>query len=100
MLRDPNALEGRRFDLAVIGGGVVGAWTAWLAANAGHSVALVEAADFGGGTSANSLKVIHGGLRYLQNASFARMRWSIRERSALVRSAPGLVEPLHFKGGT
>jgi glycerol-3-phosphate dehydrogenase len=60
----------------------------------GLSVALVEKGDFGGGTSWNSLKIVHGGLRYLQHLDFARMRESIRERSHWLRIAPHLVEPL------
>ncbi|HYF39846.1 MAG TPA: FAD-dependent oxidoreductase, partial [Gemmatimonadales bacterium] len=66
----------------------------WDAALRGLSVALVDQGDFGAGTSANSLRIVHGGLRYLARGDFARMRESIRERSALLRIAPGLVTPL------
>jgi glycerol-3-phosphate dehydrogenase len=57
-------------------------------------VALVERDDFGGGTSANSLRIVHGGLRYLARGDLPRMRESIRERSTLLRIAPSLIEPL------
>ena len=68
MRRDPAALGARQHDVLVIGGGIHGAAVAWDAAQRGLSVALVEAADFGSGTSWNSLKTIHGGLRHLQRA--------------------------------
>jgi glycerol-3-phosphate dehydrogenase len=94
--RDIAALTSREFDLLVIGGGIVGACMAWDATQRGLSVALVERHDFGGGTSANSLKTIHGGLRYLQHLDFGRMRESIRERSVWLRIAPHLIHPLPF----
>ncbi|HEY7480373.1 MAG TPA: FAD-dependent oxidoreductase [Gemmatimonadales bacterium] len=81
-------------DVLVIGGGIQGCCIAWDAALRGLHVALVERDDFGGATSANSLRIIHGGIRYLARGDLARMRESIRERSALLRVAPGLVEPL------
>lgn len=84
------------FDTVVIGAGVLGASIARDAALRGLSVALVEKRDFGAHTSANSLKIIHGGLRYLQHLDLARMRRSIRERSVWLRIAPHLVEPLPF----
>jgi glycerol-3-phosphate dehydrogenase len=80
----------------VVGGGIYGAAAAWDASQRGLAVALVEAADFGSGVSWNSLKTIHGGLRYLQRADLARMRESIRERRALLMIAPALVKPLLF----
>ncbi len=67
---------------------------AWDATLRGLSVALVDKADFGAATSVNSLKMIHGGLRYLQHADFRRMRASIRERRTLMQIAPHLVAPL------
>jgi len=82
------------YDLLIIGGGIYGACVAWDASLRGLSVALVEKSDFGSATSANSLKIIHGGLRYLQHADFRRMRESIRERTTLMRIAPHLVHPL------
>jgi glycerol-3-phosphate dehydrogenase len=67
---------------------------AWDAALRGLAVALVEQADFAGATSANSFKIVHGGIRYLQHADFPRLRSSCKERSAFLRIAPHLVSPL------
>jgi glycerol-3-phosphate dehydrogenase len=92
--RDPSPLEGTHFDVAVIGGGICGAAAAWDAAQRGLSAVLLERGDFGEATSANSLKVVHGGIRYLQHVDIARVRESSRERSALLRVAPHLVEPM------
>jgi glycerol-3-phosphate dehydrogenase len=94
MRRDLNELSGVEHDVLVIGGGIQGACIAWDAALRGLRVALVERDDFGAATSANSLRIVHGGIRYLARGDLARMRDSIRERSALLRVAPGLVEPL------
>lgn len=82
------------YDLLVIGGGVTGAFCARDAALRGLKVCLLEAADFGGATSANSLKTIHGGFRYLGSGDLARTRESIFERSTWLRIAPHLVRPL------
>jgi glycerol-3-phosphate dehydrogenase len=94
MKRDPARLAADPFDLLVVGGGIYGAFVAWDAALRGLSVALVERDDFGSRTSSNSLKIAHGGLRYLQHADVGRMRQSIRERRALMHVAPHLVHPL------
>ena len=94
MRRDPSRLEREEHDLLVIGAGIQGACIAWDAALRGLRVALVERDDFGAATSANSLRIIHGGLRYLSRGDLPRMRESINERTALLRIAPGLVEPL------
>ena len=94
MKRDPAQFGGRQFDLLILGGGIYGVCAAWDAALRGLSVALIEKDDFGSRTSSNSLKIIHGGLRYLQHANFKRMRESITERSNLMRIAPHLVHPL------
>jgi glycerol-3-phosphate dehydrogenase len=94
MRRDLDRLSGRRHDLLVVGGGVHGAAIAWDATLRGLSVALIDRGDFGAATSANSLRIAHGGLRYLARGDFARMRESIRERSRLMVIAPELVVPL------
>jgi len=94
MRRDLNELGSVEHDVLVIGGGIQGACIAWDAALRGLDVALVERDDFGAATSANSLRIVHGGIRYLARGDLARMRDSIRERSALLRVAPGLIEPL------
>lgn len=83
-------------DLVVVGGGIAGSSLASLAARNGLSVLLVDRGDIGGGVSANSLKVIHGGLRYLQHLDIRRMRESIAARSLLLRIAPDLVVPRAF----
>jgi glycerol-3-phosphate dehydrogenase len=92
--RDLSELAGVRYDLVVVGGGAFGACAAWEAASRGLSVALVEKGDFCAATSANHLKVVHGGIRYLQHLDFKRVRESCHERSALLRIAPHLVQPL------
>lgn len=94
MKRDLEQLEKARFDVIVVGGGVYGSFLAWDASLRGLSVALVEKNDFASGASSQSLKTIHGGLRYLQHLDVGRMRASVRERSTLMRIAPHLVDPL------
>ncbi|MDZ7373585.1 MAG: glycerol-3-phosphate dehydrogenase/oxidase [candidate division KSB1 bacterium] len=96
MRRDLDALTDREFDLLVVGGGIHGVAIAYDAAQRGLRVALIEKGDFGSATSSNSLKIVHGGLRYLQHADLRRMRESIRERRILLRIAPHLVHPLPF----
>ncbi len=96
MRRDLTRLAGGDFDIVVVGGGICGAATAWDAAQRGLSVALLDRGDFGAGTSAESLKVVHGGIRYLQHLDLVRVRESSRERSALLRIAPHLVHPMPF----
>ena len=96
MIRAVPAFSRKVYDVAVIGGGIYGAAVAREAVTRGLSVALVEQGDFSAATSANSHKIIHGGLRYLQHADFKRMRESIRERSTLLRIAPHLVHPMPF----
>jgi glycerol-3-phosphate dehydrogenase len=85
------------FDLAVIGGGVVGAGAALDAATRGLRVALVDARDLASGTSSRSSKLIHGGLRYLERAEFGLVSEALHERRLLLeRLAPHLVRPLPF----
>jgi len=96
MQRDLTELARKEFDLLVIGGGIYGAFVAWDAALRGLSVAMIEKGDFGHATSSNTLRVIHGGLRYLQYGNIRRMRRSIAERTAFMRIAPHLVHPLPF----
>jgi glycerol-3-phosphate dehydrogenase len=94
MQRNPSALTDREFDVVVVGGGVCGAAILWDAVQRGLTAALIERDDFAGATSAHSLKVVHGGIRYLQHLDFSRVRESSRERSALLRIAPHLVHPM------
>ncbi|GAA3243875.1 glycerol-3-phosphate dehydrogenase/oxidase [Nonomuraea helvata] len=85
------------FDVVVVGGGVVGAGIALDAATRGLDVALVEARDFASGTSSRSSKLIHGGLRYLEQLNFELVREALQERALLLqRIAPHLVRPVPF----
>jgi len=83
-----------QYDVAIVGGGIYGATAAWEASSRGLSVLLLDRGDIGSGTSANSLKTIHGGLRALQRLDFREMREYIRERRALMMIAPHLVTPM------
>jgi glycerol-3-phosphate dehydrogenase len=94
MQRDITKLAEEYHDVLIVGGGIFAACAAWDAALRGLKVALIEKDDFCSGTSANSLKMVHGGIRYLQHADLVRLRSSCRERSALLRIAPHLVQPL------
>lgn len=96
MKRDIAALAHRQFDVAIIGGGILGAGIARDAALRGLSVALVEQADFASGTSSRSTKLVHGGLRYLEHLAFGLVAESCRERKLLLELAPHLVRPLSF----
>ena len=87
-------LERDEFDVVVIGGGITGAGVALDAASRGYSVALVERHDYAGGTSSRSSKLIHGGLRYLQNFDLGLVREALLERQLMVNLAPHLVRPL------
>jgi glycerol-3-phosphate dehydrogenase len=90
-------LSSRRFDVLVIGGGIIGAGIANEAARTGLSVALVDRADFGSATSSASSKLVHGGLRYLRLGDFRLVREAHQERRALMRTvAPNLVRRLTF----
>src|SRR5450631_3457302 len=94
MHRDISALANQTFDVLVIGGGAFGAAAAWDAALRGLRVALIDQGDFGSGASAECFKMVHGGIRYLQHADIPRLRASCAERTALLRIAPHLVNPL------
>jgi glycerol-3-phosphate dehydrogenase len=83
-------IEGRTFDVAIIGGGVTGASAAREAALRGLSVALVEKNDFASGTSSRSTKLLHGGLRYLESHEFKLVREACRERELMLTLAPHL----------
>jgi glycerol-3-phosphate dehydrogenase len=88
------ALAQESFDVAVVGGGITGAGVALDAAARGYAVALVEKADFASGTSSRSSKLVHGGLRYLQNFDLGLVREALLERQLMVKLAPHLVRPL------
>jgi len=94
MKRDLNRLADQHFDVLIIGGGIHGGAIALEMARIGLKTALIEQKDFSHATSANSLKIIHGGLRYLQHLDFKRMRESIRSRREMMRIAPHLAKSL------
>jgi glycerol-3-phosphate dehydrogenase len=99
MLSRAAALEeiaGKRFEVVVIGGGITGAGVAFDAASRGYSVALLERGDYAIGTSSRSSKMIHGGLRYLQNLDLGLVREALLERQLMVQLAPHLVYPTSF----
>lgn len=87
---------GEPFDVLVIGGGITGAGVAVDAASRGLSTALVEREDFASGTSSKSSKLVHGGLRYLEQREFGLVREASIERDLLKKLAPQLIEPIPF----
>src|ERR671917_767673 len=89
-----KALPEEEFDVAVVGGGVTGAGVALDAASRGYSVAIVERDDWAAGTSSRSSKMVHGGLRYLENFDLGLVREALLERALMVNLAPHLVHPL------
>ena len=94
---DIEELRSKEFDILVIGGGVVGSGIALDAAARGLQVALVESEDFASGTSSRSSKLIHGGLRYLEQFDFKLVREALHEREMMItEQAPHLVKPLSF----
>jgi glycerol-3-phosphate dehydrogenase len=99
MLTRARAIEeiaGGHFEVVVIGGGITGAGVALDAASRGYSVALLERGDYAVGTSSRSSKMVHGGLRYLQNFDLGLVREALLERQLMVRLAPHLVYPTPF----
>src|SRR5690242_13828313 len=90
------ALERDTFDVLVIGGGIVGAGVARDAAMRGLRVSLVEQTDFASGTSSRSSRLVHGGLRYLENGQLHLVFEASQERRTLMRIAPHIVRPLQF----
>ncbi len=83
-------------DLAIIGGGISGVAVAQCAAAAGYSVVLLEKSTLAAGTSSQSSKLIHGGLRYLESGQLDLVRESLRARRELLRLAPTLVKAVPF----
>lgn len=91
-----SRLQTQNFDIVIIGGGITGAGVARDAALRGLKVALIESQDFASGTSSRSSKLIHGGIRYLENMDFKLVFEALSERSRLFEIAPHLVHPLRF----
>jgi glycerol-3-phosphate dehydrogenase len=92
--RDPDGAAGREHDLIIVGGGIYGVCLALEAARRGLRPLLLERSDYGSATSWNSLRILHGGLRYLQTLDIRRFRESVRERRWFCRNFPNLVRPL------
>ena len=91
-----SALAASSFDVVVIGAGMTGAGVALDAASRGLRVALIDGGDLASGTSSKSSKMVHGGLRYLQQKEFRLVYENLRERQRLLLNAPYLVQPLPF----
>jgi len=92
--RDPESAAGAQHDLVVVGGGIYGAFVALEAARSGYRPLLLERSDFGGRTTWNNLRIVHGGLRYLQMFDLRRFRESVRERRWFLAHFADLVHPL------
>jgi glycerol-3-phosphate dehydrogenase len=96
MKRNFAEIDGKTFDLIIIGGGIIGAAIARDAAMRGLKILLLEKDDFAAGTTSRSTRLIHGGFRYLQHLEFGLVREDLREREILLKIAPHLVHPLPF----
>lgn len=94
--RSLEALRDETFDVVVVGGGITGAGVVLDAAARGLSAALIERDDFASGTSSKSSKLVHGGIRYLQQGDVRLVYQALAERQRLLRNAPHLVRPLPF----
>src|SRR6187397_3380805 len=88
--------RGEPWDIAVIGGGATGVGIAVDAASRGFSVVLLEQHDFGKGTSSRSTKLVHGGVRYLQQGNVSLVMEALKERGLLLKNAPHIVHDQEF----
>ena len=95
-VNQPAPLDGHRFQVVVIGGGINGVAVARECARAGKHTLLVERNDFASGVTSRSTRIIHGGLRYLEHGEIDLVRESLRERERLLRERSHLVHPMHF----
>src|SRR6201994_3778460 len=92
-----SSMREKELDILVIGGGIVGTGSALDAVTRGLRVGMVEARDWGSGTSSRSSKLVHGGIRYLEQLDFRLVREALKERGLLLqRLAPHLVKPVRF----
>ena len=89
-------LEDQEFDVLIIGGGITGAWLALHASRSGYRTALIEQQDFASQTSSSSSKLLHGGIRYLQQFQFGKVRESALERAHYIYAAPHLSHSVPF----
>ena len=96
MHRNIEELSNQEYDLAIIGGGITGAWIAFHGAQQGYKVALIERGDFACATSSASSKLLHGGIRYLQQFQFDKVRESAMERAEYLYAAPHLSNAVPF----
>ena len=94
IIRDPERFSKETYSLIIIGGGIYGVMLAYEAAARGLKPLLLERDDFGGATTFNCLRILHGGFRYLQTMDLHRFRESVSERKWFLRAFPGLVSPL------
>jgi glycerol-3-phosphate dehydrogenase len=92
--RDFAQASNKRIDVIIVGGGIYGSMLMLEAVRAGLKPLLLEKSDFGGGTSFNNLRIVHGGLRYLQTLNFGRIRESVAERRWFLHTFPDLIRPL------
>jgi len=92
--REPKTAASRSYDLIIIGGGIYGAMLTYEASCRGLRTLLIERDDFGENTSFNSLRIIHGGFRYLQSLDIGRLMESVEERRFFLKTFPHLVRPL------
>src|SRR3978361_1111478 len=88
--------ENKTWDILIIGGGATGLGTAVDAASRGFSTILIEADDFANGTSSRSTKLIHGGVRYLEQGNLKLVREALKERGRLLQNAPQVTKKLGF----
>src|SRR5712672_2486518 len=84
------------WDMIIVGGGATGVGVAIDAASRGHGVLLLEQSDFGKGTSSRSTKLVHGGVRYLEQGNLSLVMEALKERGLLIQNAPHLVRNLRF----
>ena len=94
MKRQIEQLKDHEYDILVIGGGILGLFIAWDAVLRGLSVALIDKGDFGGATSSNSLRIIHGGFRHIRSLNLRTSRRYMREQRIFMKIAPHLVRPM------
>ncbi len=94
--RDIAKLAGTDFDVVIVGGGISGAWLALHCARSGYQTALLEQNDYASQTSSSSSKLLHGGIRYLQQFQFGKVRESAMERAHFIYAAPHLSKPVPF----
>src|SRR5579862_6249289 len=88
--------RGAPWDMLIVGGGATGVGVAIDAATRGYAVLLLEQSDFGKGTSSRSTKLVHGGVRYLEQGNLSLVMEALKERGLLLRNAPHLVRNLAF----